>query len=340
MTDTRRESAKRGPADKHLWKVACDLLNGDAPIPTKRRAAPKREPGLMTMALLRQQYDVVSAAQTDPARQVAKRLRLQDIGLDDVKRLRWLLDTYLRYQAAPSDRKPSDAARPPWPPNPSSDEWNATCHELLPRLRSFKGAIDAMERGFGTDHTRRFLSGLLLAAPQTLEDACLCLLTAFLLHRYPRARIVPCLACNRFFVASRSNAKVCSFRCNQRLCRANQDPEAVKKRNVQYKRDQRVRERKAREQEETAQRLHRKSIEIRNHVLSHGENIRRWPDEAQRRRGIAKYLSDPVGAQGLAQVLTEYHYAPDEIEAGIRLLREGDAPKSKFRKSIRDESEA
>jgi hypothetical protein len=122
---------------------------------------------------------------------------------------------------------------------------------MLPRLDALADWVVDTVRRFGRDFTWRQLAGQ--ETPETLEDAYLSLLTAWLLQnsKLAKERLAPCLACSRFFVAVRQNAETCSDACRKRLSRSRlvevETPEAKDKRKreqAQYMRE--YRKRKAR----------------------------------------------------------------------------------------------
>jgi len=226
---------KRTSASTDLWRVVCDLLNGDTPIPTERRLPPAPKSGLLwAIEGFGMRRDIVSAARVareEVSRHMEERLRLQIISADDVEWLRQFHRTRLRYYCRPPSQKLGPDGKPQafsdlalsaalrlWPPKPSLAEWKAANEKVVSHFLPFMDAIDAIGDSFGWDHARRFVLGLLLSVPQTLEATYLCLLAEIAAYVWPegrKERLAPCLACDRFFIASRSDARTCSEKCRQ-----------------------------------------------------------------------------------------------------------------------------
>jgi len=263
-------------APPNFFRIACGVLNGELRIPQKPR--PKDTPplGKWRGILARQRQEppvsglsalyyrgpdravlVRGEASTATRQALAATLALDGLTQNDVLDLADYLRTYLRYRVkSPVGKKPYadcvlPAVREQWSPPPSADDEAAAWERVAPRLQAFGDFLTRTVDWFGWESTSSFFA--LLGAPaKTLEDTCVCLLAASVLPQlralaFPvHERILPCLACPRFFVATRPNAETCSARCRQRLYRGSQDEkgrEHLRDKAREHKRTQRQRER-------------------------------------------------------------------------------------------------
>jgi len=290
------EPAAEKDKPQGFFEAACGLLNGEVRIPRASRRenqSASREDGTIDWGKLRPsqrkppplralyafRYSGPADAgmlsflgRPDPStvsrRSLYRTLDLDAIGRKDVLDLAEFLRVQFRYymRSPVRGRFYSEctlpAVREKWPPRPSRDEWKAAWERMTPRVKAFCDFLRNGIEWFGWQSTFRFFLWL-EAPPRTPQEAYLFLWAAFLLPLgFPRGlireRIVPCLACSRFFVATRPNAETCSDACRQRLYRASIGDEEGRRRlreqAKKHKRAQRQRERGAQNNQQRARR--------------------------------------------------------------------------------------
>ena len=319
-----------------LLRHVGDLLNEDVPIPHAGRPPAKPAPRFSMLAVVMGFPQFEGRQRIEPT--MDEKLALQSICREDVLRLADLLRAQFRYhqcagvcrrcpdmcaEGPPGQRTVSKFmscadrvlpnARQDWAPKPTPDEWKAEWDRMMPHLDRFLNFIEVSSKWYGRDRTTAY-AGSFFVQPRTYQDAYLCLLAGFILPHtdrpYRGCRVVPCLACGRFYVADRRDTRTCSRTCRVRLHRAGQDAEDRRQRAREYKRRQRAREaeqkRKCQRAEEMYALLHQQ-LQINDPAMT-GE---------QRDRKIRGGLTNPDIRRQLRQALETYGYSHDEIEFAL-----------------------
>jgi len=263
-----------------LLGLACDLLNGDVPIPrAPRRQTTGASERSVERAKSRLEESIRNAVRPGvgvPVRLAqALKVRTDPLTRQDVLRLADFLRAHLRYgtyslvgSEKPTRRSKGIArtyaesalpiARESWLPRPTLAEYKAESEWTQLHFDRFNKFILDSAALFGWDNTHGFLTSY-RSRPTTPRDAYVCLLVARILPDLDRTldsheafgrRIAVCLGCGRFFVAVRPDAGTCSPTCRQRLYRKGQKDAEAAARRLKEKEQQET-QRKERERAET-----------------------------------------------------------------------------------------